>query len=106
MAALVKTADFQATVLDSKVPVVVDFYANWCGPCRMQGPILDEMGTGAAGQFQVVKVDVDSEPDLAVRYGVTALPTLIIFDGGEPVEKFVGLTTKDVLTRALKSATT
>jgi thioredoxin 1 len=103
MAASIKTADFQATVLDSKVPVVVDFYATWCGPCRMQGPILDEMGKNSGGAFEVVKVDVDNEPDLAVKYGITALPTLIVFDGGEPVEKFVGLTSKDVLSRALKS---
>ena len=103
MAALVKTADFQSTVLEAPVPVVVDFYATWCGPCRMQGPILDEMLRHSTGQFNVVKVDVDHEPDLAVRYGVTALPTLIVFDGGEPVERFVGLTTKDVLLRAIKS---
>jgi len=104
MAASIKTAEFQSTVLDSKVPVVVDFYATWCGPCRTQGPILDELLRNAGGAFQVVKVDVDNEPDLAVKYGITALPTLIVFDGGEPVEKFVGLTSKDVLSRAVKAA--
>lgn len=103
MAGLVKTAEFRSRVLDSKVPVLVDFYASWCGPCRLQGPILDQLSDESAGAFEVVKVDVDSEPDLAVQYGVTALPTLLIFDDGEVVERFVGLQQKESLRQALKS---
>lgn len=103
MANHVKTADFEQVVVQSDVPVVVDFYASWCGPCRLQGPILDELSSESEGAFKVVKVDVDQDSDLATKYGVTALPTLLTFSAGQVVARNVGLTQKDALVKGLQS---
>lgn len=104
MSSRVRTQDFGQRVLESKVPVVVDFFATWCGPCRLQGPILDELAGESEGHFDVVKVDVDQDPDLATKYGVTALPTLLVFADGQVVSRYVGLTQKRPLQDALASA--
>jgi thioredoxin 1 len=94
MVARVKTSQFDQEVIESSVPVLVDFYADWCGPCRLQSPILDELATESGGSYHIVKVDVDQEPELAARFGVTALPTLLLINGGEVTERLVGLANK------------
>lgn len=94
MAKQFTSANFSAEVLSSKEPVLVDFWATWCGPCRMQGPIIEQM---AAEGYNVGKLDVDENPDIARRYNVMSIPTLILFRDGQEVQRFVGLQTKDRL---------
>ena len=84
MAEVIKTADeFQTKVLEAKTPVLVDFFATWCGPCRMVAPVIDEIATEKAGQVAVYKVDIDQSPDLAFKYQVSSVPTLIVFENGQ-----------------------
>lgn len=104
MTSQVTSADFASSVLESRVPVLVDFYADWCQPCRLQGPILDELARDSRDQFHVVKVNADVEPALAQKYGVSALPTLLVFQEGRIVRRFVGLQSKDALKNALAAA--
>lgn len=90
MAQAVTTANFQTEVLDSTQPVLVDFWAEWCGPCRMLSPIVDAIGEEHASKMKVVKVNVDEEPELAMKYNVTGIPLLGVFNGGEMVKQLVG----------------
>ena len=91
MAEVIKTADeFQTKVLEAKTPVLVDFFATWCGPCRMVAPVIDEIATEKAGQVAVYKVDIDQSPDIASRYGVMSVPTLMVFEGGQVRKQMVG----------------
>jgi len=83
-------AAFQTDVLDSDVPVVVDFWATWCGPCRAMAPHLDALAEQYDGKLRVVKVDVDNNQGVAVTYGIQSLPTLLVFKGGKVVDKLVG----------------
>lgn len=92
------TQNFEAEVLKSEKPVLVDFWATWCGPCMRQAPIVEEL---AAEGYSVGKVDVDQQPDLAGQYGVMSIPTLIVFKGGKEVQRVVGLTAKNDLERLL-----
>lgn len=87
----VSEEDFQKTVLEAEVPVLVDFYADWCGPCKMVAPILDEIAREHQGRLLVVKVDTDHARETASRYGIRGVPTLILFRGGEESERSVGL---------------
>lgn len=90
MSQAVTTANFQTEVLDSTKPVLVDFWAEWCGPCRMVSPVVDAIGEEHGEKMKVVKVNVDEEPELAMRYNVTGIPLLGIFSGGEMVKQLVG----------------
>lgn len=98
-------ADFEEKVADSATPTVVDFYASWCGPCRMLAPVLEELSGEFAGKVNVAKVDVDSEQELAMQFGVQSIPTLIFFKNGEAVDRVVGLASAQAL-RAKMTAIT
>jgi len=82
--------DFDRTVLASGVPVLVDFYADWCAPCRMVAPFVDELAQAHVGKMLVAKVDTDRAPEVAMKYGIRSIPTLIVFRDGEEVERSVG----------------
>ncbi len=97
----VSDQSFQEEVLKSKEPVLVDFWASWCGPCRMVAPVLDELAGTYEGKAKIVKVNVDDNPDTASRYGVMSIPTLILFKNGEPHETLVGFQSRDALTGLL-----
>lgn len=88
---------FQEEVIESKVPVLVDFWASWCGPCRMVAPVLEEMAQDYHDRLKVVKVNVDENPDTASRYSVMSIPTMILFKNGEVLETLVGVRKKDEL---------
>ncbi|MDB4929803.1 MAG: Thioredoxin [Myxococcaceae bacterium] len=93
----VDDATFEAEVLRATGPVLVDFGAQWCGPCRALDPIIDRIADEQVGRVKVVTVDIDEAPETAVRYGVRAAPTVMIFEGGEKRAQRVGLTTKEKL---------
>lgn len=87
----VSEEDFERTVLQAGVPVMVDFYADWCAPCRMLAPILDRIAGAEPGRVLVAKVDTDAAPAIAGRYGIRSIPTVILFEGGEEKERSVGI---------------
>lgn len=95
--------DFEARVLASPVPVLVDFTATWCGPCRLLTPILEKLALERAGQLGIVKVDGDSSPSIAARYNVRAFPTVIAFAGGKEIARHMGLTTREKLLRLVEA---
>ena len=101
MALEITDANFEETVLKSSKPVVVDFWAAWCGPCRMVGPIIDEISNEYAEKAVVGKVDVDANQEFAAKYGVRNIPTVLIFQNGEVVSRQVGVATKATYAEAI-----
>ncbi|MBC7075600.1 MAG: thioredoxin [Syntrophomonadaceae bacterium] len=98
-AVTVKT--FEKEVLQSELPVLVDFWAPWCGPCRMIGPVVESLAAENEGEISVVKVNVDENQDLAIKYGVRGIPTLAFFKNGSEVKRIVGAQGKDQLQQAI-----
>ena len=97
MAQQVTDADFQTEVLEADKPVIVDFWAEWCGPCRMVGPVVDQLGEEYADKVKVVKLDVENNGDTAMKYGITSIPAIYVFKDGEVVQKSVGAKPKAAL---------
>jgi thioredoxin 1 len=104
MAQEITDATFEEVVLNSDKPVVVDFWAAWCGPCRMVGPIIDELASEYEGKAIIGKVDVDSHQQYAAQYGVRNIPTVLVFKGGEIVNRQVGVAAKNVYAEAIEAA--
>lgn len=101
MATQISTSEFQEKVLQASTPVLVDFFATWCGPCKMMAPVLDEVSSEVAGKAAVYKVDVDQEPQLAHQFSIMSVPTMIVFKDGKPANQFIGVQPKQVLVNAL-----
>jgi thioredoxin 1 len=101
----INEVNFEHEVLQSNQPVLVDFWAEWCGPCKMLAPILDEIATEQAGRAKVAKVNVDTNPVLAARYGIQSLPTLLYFAGGEVRDQTIGVTGKQAIISKLEKLT-
>ena len=100
----VDKSNFKADVLDASAPVVVDFWAEWCGPCKMIGPSLEEISTELAGKVKIVKLNIDENPELAAQFGVRSIPTLMIFKGGEVADMKVGALPKTALSHWINGA--
>ncbi len=104
MITTVTDATFEGEVLGSDLPVLVDLWAEWCQPCRAMEPTIDQVAKEFEGKLSVAKLNVDENPDLAQRLDVMSIPTLMLFKNGQPVDRLVGLTTKDRLTGAVTAA--
>lgn len=100
--AQVTDSTFKQEVLESEVPVLVDFWAPWCGPCRMVAPVVDEISEQYDGQVKVVKLNTDENPSVASQYGIRSIPTLMIFKGGQRVDMVVGAVPKTTLANTLE----
>ncbi len=100
----VSEKEFETEVLQSAQPVLIDFWAPWCGPCRMIAPIVDQLAGENAGSIKVAKINVDDSPNIAASYGVDSIPTIMIFKNGEVVDRFVGVQPKTRLQDALNQA--
>ena len=93
--------NFDEEVINASTPVLVDFWAEWCGPCRMIGPVVEEIAGEFAGKIKVGKVNVDQNQTTSAKFGITSIPTLLFFKGGELVERVVGLQSKDQLVKII-----
>jgi thioredoxin 1 len=97
----VSDQDFVETVVNSELPVLVDFWADWCGPCHIVAPVIEEIAIEQTGRLHVAKLNVDANPSTAQRYGVQSIPTLILFSGGEERGRVIGAQGKDAITQVL-----
>jgi thioredoxin 1 len=97
-------ASFEEEVIKSDTPVLVDFWADWCAPCKMIAPMVEELSVEFDGKVKFTKLDVDSNPNSATSYGIRGIPTLLIFNGGQPVDQVVGAVPKSVLKKRLEEA--
>ena len=100
--AQVTDSTFEQEVLNSELPVLIDFWAPWCGPCKMVAPVVEEVATQYDGQVKVVKLDTDQNPQVAKQYSIRSIPTLMIFKGGQQVDTIVGAVPKTTLSTALE----
>ncbi len=98
-------ANFDQDVISSDLPVLVDFWAEWCQPCLLLAPTIEELAGEYDGKIKVGKLDTDANQEVSIKYGITAIPTIILFEGGEVKKKFVGLTSKDQFQAALNEVT-
>ena len=98
--------DFGEQVINSTTPVLVDFWAEWCGPCRALGPIIESLSEDFAGQVKIAKVDVDSNPQLSMQFGIRSIPTVMLFDKGQIVDTFIGVRPKSDYAESLKKVVT
>ncbi|MDM8270868.1 thioredoxin [Thermophilibacter provencensis] len=103
MAKAITTADFKSVISSSEKPVLVDFWASWCGPCRALAPVIDQISQEMADKLTVYKCNVDEEPDLATQFRIVSIPTLILFKGGKPVHTVVGNMPKPALVAELEA---
>ena len=101
MATAITEQTFEQEVLQSDTPVIVDFWAEWCGPCHAVAPVLDRIAEERAGELKLAKVNIDEEPALAQRYGIVSIPTIILFQNGEPAAAAIGAQPKGALEKAL-----
>lgn len=90
MTEVLKSSEFETKVLQAKAPVLVDFFATWCGPCKRVAPVVDEIALETIGKAHVFKVDIDQSPEIASKYGVMSVPTFIVFENGEPKQQLLG----------------
>lgn len=97
-------ANFNTEVIAADIPVLVDFWAPWCGPCRIQGPIIEELAQSVEGKFKVGKLNVDDNPETAQKFNVMSIPTIFVFKKGQIVQQFVGVQSKEKLMAALEAA--
>ena len=100
----INDSNFEAEVIKSAVPVLVDFWAPWCGPCRMIGPVVEELAKEMAGKAKFVKVNVDESPNTAAKYGIMSIPTLLIVKGGQVINQQVGAVPKAMIKNMMDSA--
>ncbi len=97
MAEHVTDSNFEEEVLKSKIPVLVDFYADWCGPCKMLTPAIEELAKEYDGKWKIVKVDVDASPEVSMKFGIQSIPTLLFFKDGQIADKVMGFKSKEDL---------
>ena len=102
----VTAKDFGEQVINSTTPVLVDFWAEWCGPCRALGPIIESLSEEFAGQVKIAKVDVDSNPQLSMQFGIRSIPTVMLFDKGQIVDTFIGVRPKSDYAASLQKVIT
>jgi len=105
-AVAVTDKDFGEQVINSTTPVLVDFWAEWCGPCRALGPIIESLSEDFAGQVKIAKVDVDSNPQLSMQFSIRSIPTVMLFDKGQIVDTFIGVRPKSDYAKSLKKVVT
>ncbi len=103
MALLITSANFKTEVEESKIPVVIDVFATWCGPCKQMSPVVDALATELAGQFKIVKLNIDEERDLAVQFNISSIPTFVFVKDGKMVSKESGSMSKDALKAKIES---
>lgn len=100
----VSDSTFENEVLKSDIPVIVDFFAEWCGPCKALGPYVDELSAELQGKAKIVKINIDESPNAPTKYGVRGIPTLMVFKNGQMVDKVIGAVAKSVLEQKLQAA--